>query len=363
MTKPLRAVLARTRLACLASAAAACVVSLAPRAAAQELAGADASVEAKRLFTEGSTLYLAKRYELALETLERSRKLVPSPNSELMIARCLRELGHLTEAEAMFESAETEARRRASEGAPKYTQTADSAASEGAAVRAMLGAIRIRIEGFEAGTKLEVDAAPTEVPPGGEVVVWHSPGEVSVSVRSASGLEEKQVVTVRAGAEVTVGFGRPEPVAPEPAPTVMPPATSAVRASAPGPEKLERAEKAHPARWAVPAAIASGGVTLVGAGLFVGFGLAASTQYNDLKKFCQAKAGGCTSSDQYRANAGKTYQTIANVSLVGGAVAAAATATFAIIAIANAPRSKTDSHAQLQLRVGASGFAVAGAFP
>ena len=117
-------------------------VAVVPRALAQDSSSATAVAKAKKLFAQGSALYLAGQYGQALELLTNSYNLVPSPNSELVIARCLRDLGRLVEAQASFASAEQEARRRAGQGAPKYAQTADSAAVEGAAVRSSLGTVQ-----------------------------------------------------------------------------------------------------------------------------------------------------------------------------------------------------------------------------
>ncbi len=165
------------------------VLAVPRRADAQAPPDAAVVAEAKKLFSDGSSLYLAGRYAEALQALKESYKLVASPNSQLVMARALRDLGRVVEAQEAFAAAEVEARRRAAEGSPKYEQTADSAASEGAAVRSGLGTIRIRVEGVEPGTKLVVDGTPTPLPDEGILVVWHTPGDVSVSVRSASGLE------------------------------------------------------------------------------------------------------------------------------------------------------------------------------
>ena len=352
---------ARLRLVC-AVGAGLLTFARSPSARAEDLTGAAGSVEAKRLFSQGSALYLAGQYEKALETLQQSHTLVPSPNSELVIARCLRELGRPIEAKEMFESAEAEARRRAADGAAKYAQTAESAAAEGAAVRASLGTLRIRVEGPDPTTKVAVDGAPADIPPGGEVVVWHSPGEAAVSMRSASGLEQRQVVTVRAGAEVTIGFGRQDPPPAEPGPPIAaPPAAPPLESS---PRPVDRATDAHAthAAWAFPAAVVSGGVTLAGAGLATGFGISANAEYHKVQTTCVTK-GGCGPGDRSLANAGKAYQVVEYVSLGVASVAAAATATFAVIAITHPSRPKTTSQTQWRLLVGATTLGVGCDFP
>jgi hypothetical protein len=337
---------------------------IAPAASfAQALSDPEAVAKAKQLFAQGSALYLAGEYGKALDALTTSYRLLPSPNSELVIARCLRELGRLVEAQSSFASAEVEARRRAAQGAPKYTQTADSAAAEGAAVRSGLGTIHVRVEGVDPDTKLEVDGVPTDLPPGGEVTVWHVPGEVTVSLRSPSGLEQKQVATVRAGAEVTTGFSRPEPPAP-PEPIPAPPPAAVVPAPPlPAPAHTDRpagAAAAPGAGWAKPAAFVSGTVALAGAGLFTGFGLAADQTYRTLKARCGAT--GCTPSDRHQADVGSRQQLIANVSLVAGSVAAAATITFIVIAASHPAQPNASSRLRWHLLVAATALGVAGEF-
>jgi hypothetical protein len=310
---------------------------------AQPPASAGAADQARSLLKEGSSLYLAGKYTEALSVLKSSYDLVPSPNSSLLIARCLRGLGRLVESQDVYASTEAEARKRASEGAPKYTQTAESAATEGAAVRAALGTVRIRIEGVDPGAKLEIDGVPIEISEGGDQVVWHEPGEVTVALKSASGLEQKQVVTVSAGAEVTVGFGRAEPPPGTEPPPQLPlsPGTDVPNlAAAPLRERGLTAPSPHGASWAVPAAVTSGALTLVGAGLFAGFGLASRSTYQRLWNDC-GKMRTCYTPEQHsRADAGQNEQLIANVSGIAGSAAGVATIVFAILAANQAAPAK-----------------------
>jgi hypothetical protein len=322
--------------------------------------------DAKRLFSKGSELYLAKRYGEALESLTGSYKLMPSPNSGLIVARCLRELGQLVEAQEMFASVENEARRRAGAGEAKYARTADAAAAEGAAVRNSLGSIRVRVDGLEAGTKLEVDGSPTGIPGDGNVVLWHAPGEVAVMVRSATGTEQKQVVTVRAGTEIKMEFrGEPSPSATSPLPAPSPqPATTPGNPPTgpiiePGPHPAANGDTSSGAGWAVPAAVVAGVLTAAGGGLFAGFGLASQSDYRDLKNRCATSCG--SPSDHAEANTGSRYQTIADISLIAGGVAAVATLTFVIVAASN-PTRKAASSAPLRLHIGAANVGLSGAF-
>jgi hypothetical protein len=313
--------------------------------------------EAKRLFAKGTEQYLAKHYGEALETLRSSYTLAPSPNSELVIARCMRELGRLVDAQETFAEVETEARRRAAQGEAKYARTADTAATEGAAVRAQLGTLRIRIDDTDPGTKLEIDGTPTPIPDDGNVLAWHAPGDATVLVRPASGGEQKQVATVRAGAEVKMEFARPEPTPPPVVQPVVTPPTNP-------PPLLFHDQPPPPilppegSGWTKPAAWISGGLAVVGGGMFAGFGLASKSLYDHLNSECTK--GACanpTSSETSDRQTGKRYQTIANVSLIVGSVAAAATLTFIIIgATSSGPTAVRSAPLRVMLGVGHVGL-------
>jgi hypothetical protein len=282
--------------------------------------------EARRLFQQGSAELLARRYAEALENLRASYKLVPSPNSGLLIARCLRELGRRVEAVETYGTVAADARRRASEGDAKYTQTADVAAAEGGALRATLGLVRVRVSHPAPGATLEIDGVVRPVTES-DVVVLHVPGEVTVRFRPASGAEQSQRATLAAGADLKMEFTSASSSEPAPLPP-PPPGRAAATPDASG----------SPPSWTVPAAIVSGGLALAGAGVFIGFGLRSRSIYDEL--YAKCGPAGCGAADRAQADAGKSDQTIANVGLAVGIVGAAATFAFLLVR-AVGPRSTT----------------------
>jgi hypothetical protein len=289
--------------------------------------------EARTLFRKGSSLYRDGHYEEALEALRGSYDRVASPNSELLIARCLRELGEPVEAESAFAQAEATAQARVTAGEPRYAPTAEAAAAEGAKVRATLGLLRVRIENPQPDMRLEIGGRGAEIPLGGEVVLRHAPGDIEVTLRSSSG-EQKQVVTMRAGSETTVDLA-PVPHAdavapPAPAPEVPPASPPAPPAPALAATPLPPAIEPAPG-WFAPVAIGAGVVAAGGLGVFVGFGLASNQNYVDLRDRCGPDR--CGSLDLEQANAGKRQQTIADVALGVGVVAAATCATFTVLTL------------------------------
>lgn len=64
--------------------------------------GEDQKQAAQKMFEAGDALYEGKRYEEAAEAFRQSHGLVKSPNSRLMLARSLRELGRSAEAIVEF---------------------------------------------------------------------------------------------------------------------------------------------------------------------------------------------------------------------------------------------------------------------
>ncbi|MDB4933505.1 MAG: hypothetical protein JWP87_477, partial [Labilithrix sp.] len=249
---------------------------MAPVLAAPSAARADTEEtreEAKRLFAQGSSEFLAKRYAEALEDLRASYKLVPSPNSGLLIARCLRELNRRVEAVDMYATVTADARRRATEGDAKYGQTADVSAAEGAALRATLGMLRVRVAHPPPGSHVEIDGVATPVTDD-EIVLLHPPGEVAVKFKPRTGAEQSQRATLAAGGDVRMEFTPAVGEAPS-----RPPA----EAIAPTPPPPRAHEGGAAPAWTVPAAIVSSGVALAGAGVFIGFGLKSGAIYDDLK--------------------------------------------------------------------------------
>lgn len=262
--------------------------------------------EARRRFAQGSTEFLSHKYPEALEDLKRSNKLVPSPNSALLIARCLREMKRPVESVEWFATAASDARRRAADGDAKYTPTAEAAETEGAQVRATLGKLSVRVLHGPPGSTIEIDGA-TYPANDTNVSILHVPGEVGVTLRPQNGAPLRQRTTVVANAEALVEFDAGSLPPPRP------------------PEGAKPAE-AGPPSWTLPAAIAAGGVAVVGTGLFVGFGLQSESIYSRLSKRCGP--ADCGPADQADADAGKRDQTIANVGLVVGIAGAASLAAI-----------------------------------
>jgi hypothetical protein len=320
-----------------------------PSDAPEQQDGADA----KTLFLRGGKLFAQQRFAEALAALEQSYQLQPSPNSNLLIARCLRDLGRLVEALEHFQATENEARARVAAGeSKKYRDTQEAAATEGSEVRQRLGTIHIQVTHAPEASVVEVDGKPTQLPADGALDVLHATGQAVIVVRPPSGAPAMRTVQVVAGGESSVSIE----VAPEAPPPDKGPVKDPVKETVTA-KVLEGAPRQRP--WAAPAALVSGGVGLLGFGLFAGFGAHSQAIYQDLESACAPRCEG----RKDEVEKGAREQTIANASLVVGIAGAAAAAAFTVLALSASPReSKPRSSGKIELTLGFSGAAVRGSF-
>ncbi len=290
----------------------------------------DRRAEATREFARGSEQYVAKRYGLALDALRASYRLVPSPNSMLLIARCLRALGRPTEAAESYQSAELEANRRNAED-PSYAQTASAARNEGAEVRTNLGSIRITIKSVRPGTRLLVDGLPVAIPPDRDVFLWRVPGAVAVRVSSPTGTDDTREIDVRAGSDTSLVFDGEPPATSVPE-ALARPSSMTTRESVPS-------TRPRPA-WMLPAAGVAGGVALAGVVVFGVYGSLSHATYKRLRDRCGPHA--CGDADRSEADEAVTNQRIANIGFIVGVVGVVTAATLLALHLSS-PRSQSST--------------------
>jgi len=274
--------------------------------------------EATELYARGADLFAKEQHAEALDALEQSYALVPSPNSNLLIARCLRELKRHADAVRRYELAEAEARERVERGEQRYVATAQAASNEGAALRATLGSVSVRVTGAPAGSILEMNGAKTRLPESGRLTLLSAPGEVAITLRPPSGDPITQTAVVEKGAEISVAINAAAPGAKGPI-------------AAPEPE--DRATR--PIRpWALPAALGAGGVGIAGAAIFLGFGVSSQSTFDRLQQECGTRCG----ARRDEVEAGRREQTVANVGLAVGAIGIAAGGLFTYLWITDPGR-------------------------
>jgi hypothetical protein len=319
-----------------------------PAAGAPDPAGAPEERDeaaARALFVRGTALFEEKRFAEALDPLEQSYRLVPSPNSNLLVARCLRELGRLVESLERFRATEAEAGARVAAGESRYLKTQEAAAAEGLAVRGRLGTILVRVTRAPQASVVEVDGKPAPLPADGKLDVLHPTGQAILVVRPPAGAPLVRTVQVVAGGDspVEIDFQT---------------------ATAPSEEKDRDKGNGRPAspparRWAAPAALVSGGIGLIGVGLFTGLGLHSQAIYDRLSRECAPRCG----TRRSEADQGELEQTIANTSLVIGMAGVAAAAAFTVLSVsARAREARPRAEGRIELTLGASGASVRVAF-
>lgn len=320
-----------------------------PTGAPEQRDGADA----KTLFSRGAELFAQKRFAESLDVLEQSYRLLPSPNTNLLIARCLRDLGRLVEALDHFQATENEARARIAAGETrKYRDTAEAAATESSDVRERLGTIHIRVTHPPDASVVEVDGKPTALPADGALDVLHATGQTIIVVRPPSGAPQMRTVQVVAGGESSVSL--------EFAAAPPPPDSSLARDTGKETGKVKDLFVPPPRRpWAAPAALVSGGVGLLGFGFFAGFGAHSQAIYGRLKSTCSPRCGG----HEDEIEQGAREQTIANASLVAGIAGATAAAVFTVLTLSASSReSKPRPSGRIELNLGPSSATVRGSF-
>jgi hypothetical protein len=288
----------------------------APAGAAEATSPPMSTGDASSLFRQGADLFLAKQFRAAMDALRASYRLAPSPNSALLIARCLKELGQPAEAMEAYEAVEIEARRRVVGGEARYEETLEAAVAEAVELSSTLGSVLIRISTPGTPMAISVDGKTAAFDSDGRSTIWHVPGEVRVQQRALDGRTREQLITVVAGEEVRVNladflFSRPVQ---EVSPSIGDP----------------QAVVGAPPEWAGPAAWVAGISTAVGLGVFAGFGVASRSEFDDLRNRCGPT--NCGASDRAEEKVGERNQVVANVGAVTACVAAAATVLFAIFA-------------------------------
>jgi hypothetical protein len=160
-------------------------------------------VEAREKYKRAKADFEAKHFEQALKGFRESYAVLPSPNSHLMIANTLAELGR--SAEAYLEARRVRAEATAAAQAdPKYQETVTGAEQTMSRLRPKIGLLTIQADSSDPGAALVVAGHPVERTEWSEPVPVE-PGAVSVSLTGTGG-EKKRDLQVAAGSEQTVDF-------------------------------------------------------------------------------------------------------------------------------------------------------------
>lgn len=253
--------------------------------------------QAQARFARGRTHFEKKQFEKAIVELRASHEIVSSPNTRLMIARCLRELNRYVEAYAEFGRTAIEA-RELERSDRRYQQAADAADAERKDLEPKLGFVTLEVR--NAGPQTEVKIAGEQI----RRAAWNEPapvmpGDSEIEVATPGKPPLKKTVTVSAGEHKSFVLDAN-------------PGAEPVKASSEA--RVEVSSSSSTRTWAYVA----GGVGVAGLATFGIFGLMTKSTHEDLQTQCPA--GTCPPQAQDDIDKGKRQQLIANIGLGVGIV-------------------------------------------
>lgn len=322
-----------------------CSLRVAPLSAQDKPATATPQETARAAYSRGVEAYSAEKYQAAYEQFSLAEEAFPSPNIELMLGRSLSKLGRFVEAKAMLQ------RAQAGSTAPKYANTANLAATELTTVETQLARVELEIENAQGDETLLINGKPVEpaalhapivLDPGPVKLELSRPGAVTPTVRQLS---------LAAGATERVPM---KVIVPEPAAVAAQAESLPAEPSVPitNPTEPPSTEDRSRSPWLRGFSYALAGAGVAGFAGFAGFGAYSHGHYTKLEELCP-QGGGCHPSYQWLATKGRTYQTLANVSLVAGGVLLATGVTLWIVSL---------SPGRSEVAVTSSGVRIAGSF-
>ena len=344
-----RIVAVRALLAIALTSAATTVAS--PAHADSASPSAAAKAKAKRAFERAQQLYKSGKFEEAAAAFQESYDAVPEPKALLMLARIQRDNGELLKARGTYQKA-----RDAAEAANGQASraTLDEIKSELRDVDGVLGFITIELSHAPPGTRVSIDGSDVTGQLGNPIRV--EPGPLVVTATAPGGMEKSENAMVKAGqtSSVTLSFtwsGKSDEAladAPEDESEAPPP-----------PKKTPEPDRKQPATTKRTLTWVAGGVGLVGIATFAVFGSLSASKFKHLEGDCPQNH--CDPSLENDKNTGKTFQTVANVGLVVGAVGLGAAITLFAL---GGPRDAAhgDQPAQAKLELGLGRVALSGSF-
>lgn len=306
-------------------------------------------------FKKGKDLFDMKKYAPALEAFKISYSKVASPNSHLYIARCIQNLGKLTEAYDEFEKTVAEAAERA-KTEDKYGPTRDTAQTELNELISKIALVTVNVTADSPEAKLSIGGQDVPKERWGKAFPV-MPGTTEVVVTVPSKEPAKESLTLKAGDKREIALG--------------PSGGSASGGSGgggsdslglggdTGGDTGDTGKKSGGNRKLLPFAIAAGGLGVVGFGVFAVAGSMSSSTYADLEKNCGA--GPCPPEFANDVSKGRTQQTIANVGLIVGAVGVAAAVPLFILSL-KAKKPADESSGSTSLVIGPGYTGVRGRF-
>lgn len=294
-----------------------------------EAASRAQTTAAVKLYRQGLEHFEKADYEKALSEFQGSLDQVDSPNSRLMVARCLDKLGRATEAFHELQRVLREA-TALSQGVKKYESTRDAAASELAQLRHRVAIVHLDVDG-------RVTLNGTEIERANQPALVLEPGDVTLALALENGERVERKLTLAAGSEETISLRLPNPAPPAAEAPEPPPPTIEYRKD---PNAVDRKTLGY-----VGLGVAGAG----GVGFAV-FGLLDKNKFESIDERCDE--GLCPADLRDDVETGRLYQTAANVSLGVGAVGLATGLYFLLTS------SSVDAHTDVEASASSTEVAV-----
>jgi len=263
-----------------------------------------AQADAQQLFADAQQRFDQRDYGAALPLFQKAFAASNSPNARLYVGRCLRALGRTVEAYDEMSATTREATKRA-ESDPKYGPTRDSAAAELALLTPLVGKVVIVWSGAK-DAAITLDGKPVAADRVGEPITV-MPGTHAVVVTPPGGKPIEQQTSVEGGQSRTVAISAQAEGA----------AGQTGGKGGPGGEEPGTQTSGGGVRIA---GYAVTGLGVVGMVLFAVGGSQAKSKWTTLQDECgDVRCGDPAYADTI--DSGKTWQTVANVSLGVGIAA------------------------------------------
>jgi hypothetical protein len=292
-------------------------------------------------YQRGLQAYQAARYDEALKEFEASYGSVASPNTGLMVGRCLRALEQPAAAYRAFADVVDLAEAW---GNDRYSESASAARGEMAQLKPRVVMLLLDVQDESGDARLTV--GELEVPRRS----WHrpfasEPGTIDVVLAGAAGEERRELVLepgVAASVELHLAATKPAET----------PLVQAEPVSAPPRPPARRAE---PHSTNTGLRIASYVTAGTGAAAIVGFailGSMANSRFDALQRECPQR-NDCDPALRDEAEAGDHLQTAGNVALVAGSLLIATGVTLFVLSL--------DEGNEVQVAATGSGVTLRGA--
>jgi hypothetical protein len=286
--------------------------------------------------------YDAHRFADALPLFQASYAAQSSPNTLMYIGRCQRQLGHLRDAYVTMSRAAADANQRAI-AEPRFTATADAARTEAQSLRGLLAFVTVHVVNAPPSTEVRLDDEPLETSALDQPLPFE-PGGLDVRARAPERAPFQRQLQLVAGQSVRIDIEL-LPMEASPAPAIFVPGaivSSSTSSSVTSPPRSDvsvgvivgrphvtaRSRTTPAGRVVGLAGMAAGGAVSIFALVATLF---AESEYQRLVALCgEGRCLDTVPGVSTHQNAGRAWQTAANVSWIAGSVLFAAGAVMAI---------------------------------